>query len=108
MEFQLVIFDLASEHYGVDIATVDGIIKMQAITAVPRAPNFVEGVTNLRGEVLPVIDLRRRFGIAADEKRGKDTRIVVVVIDGKKVGDGMVGPTTKKVMDAFHDFARSY
>ena len=86
MEFQLVIFDLASEHYGVDIATVDGIIKMQAITAVPRAPNFVEGVTNLRGEVLPVIDLRRRFGIAADEKRGKDTRIVVVVIDGKKVG----------------------
>jgi purine-binding chemotaxis protein CheW len=86
MEHQLVIFDLANEHYGVDIATVEGIIKLQAITAVPRAPNFVEGVTNLRGEVLPVIDLRRRFGISADEKRGKDTRIVVVVIDGKKVG----------------------
>ena len=86
MEYQLVLFDLANEHYGVDIATVEGIIKLQSITAVPRAPAFVEGVTNLRGEVLPVIDLRKRFGLGADEKRGKDTRIIVVVMGGKKVG----------------------
>jgi len=86
MEYQLVLFDLANEHYGVDIATVEGIIKLQSITAVPRAPAFVEGVTNLRGEVLPVIDLRKRFGLPADEKRGKDTRIIVVVMGGKKVG----------------------
>ena len=67
MENQLVIFDLADEHYGVDIAAVEGIIKMQAITAVPHAPDFVEGVTNLRGEVLPVIDLRKRFSLHPSE-----------------------------------------
>ncbi len=86
MEHQLVVFDLAKEHYGVDIAAVEGIIKMQPITVVPHTPAFVEGVTNLRGEVLPVIDLRRRFGLPTDVTRGKDTRIVVVEIDGKKVG----------------------
>jgi purine-binding chemotaxis protein CheW len=61
MEHQLVVFELANEHYGVDISMVEGIIKMQLITAVPHAPSFVEGVTNLRGAVLPVIDLRKRF-----------------------------------------------
>jgi purine-binding chemotaxis protein CheW len=86
MEHQLVVFDLANEHYGVDIAAVEGIIKMQAITVVPHTPAFVEGVTNLRGEVLPVIDLRKRFGLPLDQARSKDTRIVVVEIDGKKVG----------------------
>jgi purine-binding chemotaxis protein CheW len=85
VENQLVVFDLANEHYGVDIAAVEGIIKMQAITAVPRAPAFVEGVTNLRGKVLPVIDLRRRFGLPGEEAT-KDTRIVVVEMNGSTVG----------------------
>ncbi len=85
MEHQLVVFDLNGEHYGVDIAAVEGIIKMQAITVVPQAPRFVEGVTNLRGKVLPVIDLRRRFGLAA-EAATKDTRIVVVEMNGTTVG----------------------
>jgi purine-binding chemotaxis protein CheW len=69
----------------VDIAAVDGIVKMQPITAVPHAPGFVEGVTNLRGEVLPVIDLRKRFGLPQGEIT-KDTRIVNVEMDGVKVG----------------------
>jgi purine-binding chemotaxis protein CheW len=86
MEHQIVVFDLAKEHYAVDISTVEGIIKLQAITAVPRAPAFVEGVTNLRGEVLPVLDLRKRFGLAAVESRSKEARIVVVIMGGKKVG----------------------
>jgi len=85
MENQLVVFDLANEHYGVDIAAVEGIIKMQAITVVPRAPEFVEGVTNLRGKVLPVIDLRKRFGLS-QEQATKDTRIVVVEMGGGTVG----------------------
>ncbi|MBM4423091.1 MAG: chemotaxis protein CheW [Chloroflexi bacterium] len=85
MEDQLVVFDLANEHYGLDIAAVEGIIKMQAITAVPRAPTFVEGVTNLRGKVLPVIDLRKRFGLPSNETT-KDTRIVVVEMGGATVG----------------------
>jgi purine-binding chemotaxis protein CheW len=85
MEQQLVVFDLAQEQYGVDIAAVEGIIKMQTITAVPRAPAFVEGVTNLRGKVLPVIDLRKRFGLPPADA-SKDTRIVVVEIAGATVG----------------------
>ncbi len=85
MEHQLVVFDLAGEHYGVDIAVVEGIIKMQAITAVPHAPSFVEGVTNLRGKVLPVIDLRKRFGLP-DTGTTRDSRIVVVEMNGTTVG----------------------
>lgn len=85
MENQLVVFKLANEHYGVDIARVESIIKMQAITAVPHAPRFVEGVTNLRGTVLPVVDMRRRFGLPAEEDT-KDTRIIVVEIEGITVG----------------------
>jgi purine-binding chemotaxis protein CheW len=85
MENQLVIFKLANEYYGVDIAAVESIIKMQAITSVPRAPKFVEGVTNLRGTVLPVIDLRTRFGLSAEDI-SNDTRIVVVEVGGSIVG----------------------
>lgn len=85
MEQQLVVFALANEHYGVSIAAVESIIKPQAITLVPHAPRFVEGVTNLRGKVLPVIDLRKRFGLAAAAPT-KDTRIIVVEVPGATVG----------------------
>jgi purine-binding chemotaxis protein CheW len=85
MENQLVVFNLTNEDYGVDIGAVDGIVKMQTITKVPHAPSFVEGITNLRGEVLPVIDLRKRFGLPVGETT-KDTRIVNVEVDGVKVG----------------------
>jgi purine-binding chemotaxis protein CheW len=80
-----VIFELANEHYGVDISAVESIIKMQPITRMPHAPSFVEGVTNLRGKVLPVIDLRRRFDLPA-QKDTKDSRIVVASMDGTEVG----------------------
>lgn len=85
MENQLVVFELANERYGVNITTVESIIKLQTITAVPQAPQFVKGVTNLRGVVLPVIDLRQRFGLPQTEST-KDTRIVVVEMDGGTVG----------------------
>ena len=85
MEKQLVIFELAGERYGVDIAGVQSIIKLQEITTVPFAPSFVEGVTNLRGVVLPVVDLRKRFGLPAIEK-APGTRIVIVNIGPLTVG----------------------
>ena len=56
-ERQLVVFDLNEEAYGVDISAVREIIRMQEITRVPRAPEFIEGVINLRGKVIPVVDL---------------------------------------------------
>lgn len=85
MENQLVVFDLANEHYGVDIGTVESIIKMQPITTVPHAPRFVKGLTNLRGTVLPVIDLRKRFDLSAKDVTN-ETRIIVVEMDGLTAG----------------------
>jgi purine-binding chemotaxis protein CheW len=96
METQFVIFNLANEHYGLEISTVESIIKLQKITMLPRAPQFVEGVTNLRGTVLPVIDLRDRFGLPRTEAT-KDSRIVVVEIDGLNVG---------MIVDAVHEVMR--
>ena len=82
---QLVTFSIGSEEFGVDILKVIEIIRTMEITKVPKAPAFVEGVINLRGRVIPIIDLRRRFGLA--EKAGdSDTRIIVFEINGMSVG----------------------
>ena len=85
MEQQLVVFDLAGESYGINISAVESIIKPQTITKLPQAPHYVMGVTNLRGTVLPVIDLRLRFGLEAQEIT-KQTRIIIVTMDFLKVG----------------------
>jgi len=85
MELQLVIFKLGNESFGVEIATVESIIKMQTITRLPQAPNFVEGIINLRGKILPVIDLRKRLSIDLNEIT-KDSRMVVVALAGTTVG----------------------
>ena len=84
-EEQLVVFDLAGESYAVDIGAVQEIIRMQHITEVPRAPQFVEGVINLRGKVIPVIDLRRRFGLTEGE-HSRTSRIVVVDVGEHTIG----------------------
>ncbi|MAT42918.1 MAG: chemotaxis protein CheW [Anaerolineaceae bacterium] len=85
MERQLVVFELADENYGLDITTVESIIKMQPITKMPHAPKFVEGITNLRGMVVPVMDLRRRFGLESKQE-DRETRIVVSNMGGMQVG----------------------
>lgn len=85
MEQQFVIFNLAGEDYGLDIASVEGIIKPVEITRMPQAPKYVEGVINLRGAVVPVIDLRKRFNLPPGEMN-RDTRIVNVYMNTTKVG----------------------
>ena len=85
MEQQLVIFELANESYGINIAVVESIIKMQAITQLPQTPAYVKGVINLRGSVLPVIDLRSRFALEAREHT-RQTRIIIVTMGNIKVG----------------------
>jgi purine-binding chemotaxis protein CheW len=85
MENQIVIFELSPEYFGADIANVESIIKMQAITKLPHTPEFVEGVTNLRGKVLPIIDLRKRFGLSPRET-DKNSRIIVVSVEQNEVG----------------------
>lgn len=84
-EIQLVVFDLSSEHYGVYISDVREIMRIQSITKVPGAVSFVEGVINLRGKVLPVMDLRKRLGQKVAE-RTKESRIVVIDVSGGEVG----------------------
>lgn len=85
MEHQLVVFELANEFYGIDIALVESIIKIQSITQLPQAPEYVKGVTNLRGSVLPVIDLRMRFSLEVQEPT-RQTRIIIVTMGSIKVG----------------------
>ena len=82
---KVVSFHLGSEEYGVDISQVQEIIRMVAITHVPRAPHFMEGVINLRGQLIPIVDLRTRFGMPRAEHT-KSTRIVVTEIGTKRVG----------------------
>ena len=82
---QVVSFHLGSEEYGVDISQVQEIIRMVEITHVPRAPRFMEGVINLRGQLIPIIDLRTRFAMPRADQT-KSTRIVVTEIGNKKVG----------------------
>jgi purine-binding chemotaxis protein CheW len=84
-EIQLVVFELASESYGVDIDDVREIIRMQVITRIPGAPDYVEGVINLRGKVVPVVDLRKRLNLVLGNQT-KESRIVVVDINGRDVG----------------------
>ncbi len=84
-EQQLVVLDLGSEAYGVDISSVREIIRMQEITQLPRMPEYVEGVINLRGKVTPVVDLRKRFRIEVTEYT-KETRIVVVDVGNQDIG----------------------
>ena len=82
---QLVTFKIGDEEFGVDILKVQEIIRMMPITKVPNAPAFVEGVINLRGKVIPVIDMRKRFGMAASTHNDQ-TRIEVMDLQGQVVG----------------------
>jgi len=82
---QLVSFRLGQEEFGIDILKVQEINRMVEITKVPQAPHYCEGVINLRGKVIPVIDLRKKFEMEIREW-GKDTRIIVCDVDGHQIG----------------------
>lgn len=82
---QLVTFKLAGEEFGIEILSVQEIIRIMQITIVPRTPVFIEGVINLRGKVIPVLDLRKRFGMPEVE-RDSQTRIIVMEFAQKIVG----------------------
>ena len=76
-EVQIVVFRLSEEEYGVSILQVQEIKRMTEITRVPHAQDYIKGVINLRGSVLPVIDLKKRLGLQQNEYT-EDTRIVIV------------------------------
>lgn len=82
---QLVVFQLGPELYGADIAAVREVGPLQRVTRVPRTPAYIEGVTNLRGRVIPVVDLRKRLGLPTAAAT-KSTRIAVAELEGGQVG----------------------
>ena len=82
---QIVAFNLADEEYGVDIIQVQEIVRPPEITRIPQMADFIEGVINLRGKIIPVIDLRKRFKIP-ERSRSDKTRIVVADASGQTIG----------------------
>jgi len=82
---QLVSFDLGTEEFGIDILKVQEINRMVSITRIPQAPHYIEGIINLRGKVIPVMDLRTKFGLEPKD-HDKNSRIVVCDVEGSIVG----------------------
>jgi purine-binding chemotaxis protein CheW len=93
---QYIVIRLGNEQYGIDIKYIDNIVRMQRITRVPNVENYIKGVINLRGEVIPVVSLRIKMGLAEDEIT-KATRIIILRLDN---GDtiGMLVDEVKEVV----------
>ena len=92
---QVVSFTLGKEMYGLEISQVREINKLSEITRVPNMPGYVEGIVNLRGKIVPIIELRTRLGMQKKEY-DKDTRIIVVENDGRT--SGFIVDTVSKVI----------
>jgi purine-binding chemotaxis protein CheW len=84
-EVKLAVFMLEKQPYAMDIMKIKQIIRPLKITKLPKAPDFLEGVINLRGVVIPVIDMRKRFGLAAREA-GAETKVIIASVERKVVG----------------------
>jgi purine-binding chemotaxis protein CheW len=93
---QVVSCKLGAEEYGIDVVQVQEIVRLTAITAVPRSPHYVEGVINLRGRIVPIIDLAKRFGLPSRERTAA-TRIMIV-----RGGGGVVGMLVDSVREVIH------
>jgi purine-binding chemotaxis protein CheW len=97
-------FKLGREEYGIEILKVREIIGYMAITAVPRAPEYIKGVINLRGQVIPVLDLRSRFGMDAAEVTEQTCIIVADVSQrGRRFNAGLVVDQVQEVLDIAGD-----
>jgi len=95
-ELQLVAFFLQGEEFAVDIQRVREVLKLPPITPLPQSLDFIEGVINLRGEVIPVVDLRKRFRLA-DASKSDKARIIIVEIE-----EGLVGLIVDSVTEVLH------
>lgn len=84
-ENQFVIFRLGDEKYAVDILNVGGISEFREMTKVPNAPAFIDGIINLRGDIIPIVNLKKRFNIP-EKNADSDTRIIINNIKGKDIG----------------------
>jgi purine-binding chemotaxis protein CheW len=86
-EQQLVVFGLGKEEFGIDISRVREIVRLQNITTIPQSMDFVEGIVNLRGQIVPIVDLGKRFLVVErDEEKEADRKIIVVHMEGQNIG----------------------
>lgn len=88
-QFQMVTFHLGEELYGVNIMDVKEIVRLQNVRVIPNAPYYVEGIINLRGEIIPIIDLHKRFKIQSINKSADieiEGGFIILNIDGGKIG----------------------
>ncbi|MDA3940368.1 MAG: chemotaxis protein CheW [Spirochaetia bacterium] len=88
-KLQLVTFQLGSESYGIDIMIVDGIVRVEETRSIPNAPDYVDGIFNLRGEIIPIINLHKRFQIRRAELSEEDMLLrgfIIIKIIGMKLG----------------------
>jgi purine-binding chemotaxis protein CheW len=99
-EMKVIVFTLAQEEYGIEVDKVRTIERMVPITRVPKTPVFVKGVINLRGIVLPVIDLRGRFGLPETELT-ENSRIIIVAANDLEVG--FIVDSANDVLDVMSD-----
>ncbi len=94
---QYIVIRIGEEQYGIDIKYIDNIVRMQQITRVPQVPAHFKGVINLRGEVIPVMSIRIKMGLAPDVET-KDTRIIIIKVD-KYEPIGMMVDMVKEVVN---------
>lgn len=86
LSIQVVCFRVGSEEYGIEILKVQEILKLPKVTKLPRSAGYIMGLIDLRGKVIPIVDLSVKFGIESEAQTGKTQRAIVVDIEGKKVG----------------------
>lgn len=91
---QFIVIQLGEEQYGVDIKYIDNIVRMQHITRVPKVPEYLKGVINLRGEVIPVMSIRRKMNLP-DDQLSKNTRIIILKLEVH----GMIGIIVDQVKE---------
>ncbi|MCX4267392.1 MAG: chemotaxis protein CheW [Lachnospiraceae bacterium] len=93
---QYIVIKIDNEQYGIDIKYIDNIVRMEKITRVPKAQRYFKGVINLRGEVIPVMDLRVKFDME-EMKETKDTRIIILKLD-KQSTVGIIVDAVREVV----------
>lgn len=85
-EKQIVVFSLGEEEFAVEISMVREIVRMQAIRHIPGTPTFIEGIVNLRGNIVPIVDLRNRFGMVGHGGDREQRKIVIVNLENRQIG----------------------
>lgn len=98
---QYIVVSLGTEQYGIDIQYVDNIVRMQRITRVPKAQHYFKGVINLRGEIIPVMSLRLKFGLEPDEYTNA-TRIIIIKLE-PQYAVGIIVDEVKEVVTLDED-----